>query len=283
MPEIMSRPDNLPDYQNPPLNEVVLGVQFAPAQGYQQIRAGEVWELYRANFPFVEEQPPLPPAFETFGLPFQGNPLNFGFITGAKHDRFWFLSQNRDEVIQFQQDRLLHNWRKVANANNSYPRFEKIIASFEAELRCLEKYFDGLSTQNIKCNQAEIAYTNHIQLDREGAPSKAGDWLRFLNFGEVEPDDITMVARRTLRGSAGAPYGRIICEVNTALNPQGRRMLVLALTVRGAPSESSISSALEFLTRGRDVIIEEFTSITTDFGAQMVGEIGEPNAFHQCI
>lgn len=273
MTEIMSRPANLPDFQSPPLNEVVLGVQFAPAQGYQQIRAGEVWELYRAEFPLVEEQPPLPPTFETFGLPFQVNPFNFGFITGATHDRFWFVSQNKDEIIQFQQDRLLHNWRKVGNSNNSYPRFEKIVASFEAELRRLEKYFDGLSAQNIKCNQAEISYTNHIQLDREGTPSKAGDWLRFLNFGEGEPDDITVVARRTLRGSAGAPYGRIICEVNTALNPKGERMLVLALTVRGAPSDPSISSALDFLTRGRDVIIDEFTSITTDSAHELWGRV----------
>jgi len=273
MREIMSRPDNLPDYRNPPLNEVVLGVQFAPAQGYQQIRAREVWELYRADFPFVEEQPPLPPTFETFGLPAQGNPFSFGIVAGAMHDRFWFLSKSRDEVIQFQQDRLLHNWRKGGDGNNSYPRFEKIIVNFEAELQLLEKYFNGLAVQNIKCNQAEISYTNHIPLDREGAPSKADDWLRILNFGDGAPDDISMVARRALLGSDGAPYGRIICEANTSLNPKGGRILVLALTVRGAPSEPSISSALDFLIKGRDVIVEEFTSITTDSAHGLWGRV----------
>ncbi len=273
MPEIMSRPDNLPDYKNPPLNEVVLGVQFAPAQGYQQIRAGEVWELYRANFPFVEEQPPLPPAFETFGLPFQGNALNFGLVAGAMHDRFWFLSQDKDELIQFQQDRLLHNWRKVKDRDNSYPRFEKIIVSFENELRCLEGYFDSLSHQNIKCNQAEILYINQIPLDREGSPSRSGDWLRFFNFGDGEPDDVSLVARRALRESTGTPYGRVICEVTTAWNPAEGRILVVTLTVRGAPPDQSISSALDFLKRGRDVIVEEFTSITTDSAHELWGRI----------
>lgn len=273
MPEMMSRPDNLPDYQNPPLNEVVLGVQFAPAQGYQQIRAGEVWGLFRADFPLVEEQPPLPPAFETFGLPFQGNAFNFGLVAGAMHDRFWFLSQNKDELIQFQQDRLLHNWRKVRGRDNSYPRFEKIIVSFESELRRLEKYFDGISPQNIKCNQVEISYINHIPLEGEGSAQKLGDWLRFLNFEESEPDDVSLVVRRALRKSAGAPFGRMICEVNTAWFPEMGRMLVVTLTVRGAPLDQSISSALDFLKKGRDVIVEEFTSITTDSAHELWGRV----------
>lgn len=68
MTDTLPRPDHLPDFRTPPLNEVVVGVQFAPARGYQQILAGEVWELYRAQFPTVEEMPPIPPAFETFGL-----------------------------------------------------------------------------------------------------------------------------------------------------------------------------------------------------------------------
>ena len=273
MSKIMSRPDNLPDYQNPPLNEVVLGVQFAPAQGYQQIRAGEVWNLYRGDYPLVEEQPPLPPTFETFGLPHHGNALNFGFIAGAKHDRFWFLSQEKDELIQFQQDRLLHNWRKVKDRNNSYPRFERIIESFETELWRLEKYFDGLCSQSIKCNQAEISYVNHIPLDCEDSPSQSGDWLRFCNFGDIEPDDVSLVVRRALRETTGAPYGRMICEVKTAWNPKGGRILIVTLTVRGAPVDQSISSALDFLKRGRDVIVEEFTSITTDSAHKLWGRV----------
>jgi len=273
MSEILSRPDNLPDYQNPPLNEVVLGVQFAPAQGYQQIRAGEVWKLYQSDFPLVEEQLPIPPNFETFGLPFQGNALNFGFVTGAMHDRFWFLSPSKDELIQFQPDRLLHNWRKVKGHNNSYPRFEKIIASFEKELFCLEQYFRSLSPQDIKCNQAEISYINYIPLDHDGPRSQFSNWLRFLNFGNPEPDDASVTLRRTLIRSDGAPYGRIICELNTALNPQGARMLVLTLTVRGAPLDQSISAALQFLKGGRDVIVEEFTSITTDSAHELWGRV----------
>ena len=88
----MTRPSHLPDYRKPPLNEFVLGVQFATPPGYQQIYAGEVWKLFSEKYPVVQEQPPLPPTFETFGI-HQGNMVNFGFVSGATHDRFWFLTK----------------------------------------------------------------------------------------------------------------------------------------------------------------------------------------------
>jgi hypothetical protein len=56
----------------------------------------------------------------------------------------------------------------------------------------------------------------------------------------------------------------MIYEVSTASIPGAGRLLVVTLMVRGAPLDSSIASALDFLKRGRDVIVEEFTSITTD-------------------
>ena len=60
-----SRPDHLPDFRKPPLNEVVLGVQFNEPAGYRLIRAFEVWSLFREVYPEVHEQPPLAPIVET--------------------------------------------------------------------------------------------------------------------------------------------------------------------------------------------------------------------------
>src|SRR4051794_5656712 len=111
------RPTHLPDFRKPPLNEVVLGIQFNPVPGYSQIYAGEVWGLFRARFPQVQEMPALPPNFETFGIP-QGPQIGFNVLAGASHDRFWFLSPAGEQLIQFQMDRLLHNWRKVETLEN---------------------------------------------------------------------------------------------------------------------------------------------------------------------
>jgi uncharacterized protein (TIGR04255 family) len=273
MPETPDRPAHLPDYLRPPLDEVVLGVQFAPARGYQQIRAGEVWALYRDEFPAAEEHPPIPPAFETFGIPFRTPTLNLSLVVGPTHNRFWFVSPDRTQLIQFQQDRLLHNWRKTEDEINEYPRFERIIVAFNDELVRLETYFDTLEPQKIVCNQAEISYVNKWSLGPASVAGTASQWLRFMDFGRSEADDFSVVFRRTIYGSNDAPVGRLICEASTIGDAAGGRTGILTFTVRGPPSGSGLAEAIEFLKRGRDAIVMEFTARTTDSAHEKWGRV----------
>ena len=121
----MSRPENLPDFSNPPLKEVVLGIQFAPPSAYKPIHAGEVWHLFESNFPTTRELETLPASYELFGLPQCESPQapSFEPVPGK---RFWFLSPEENELIQFQQDRLLHNWRKEGNFISILNTFRKV-------------------------------------------------------------------------------------------------------------------------------------------------------------
>jgi uncharacterized protein (TIGR04255 family) len=264
------RPEHLPDFQNPPINEVVLGVQYSSPQGYQQIYAGEVWKLFRSGFPKIEEQPPLAPAFETFGLPTQGR-QQIGLITGATHDRFWFLRPDGDELIQFQQDRLLHNWRKVGDQANEYPRFESMVARFQSELEQLQSYMNGLSPQTLAINQCEVSYINHISADSEDLI--ASDWLRFLSFGKKEPDDFSTAFREVIRDDEGKPFARLICEAALGLKADRRRVISLTLTVRGAPKGQDIESSLEFLAIGRSLIVRKFAECTTEVAHKKWGRV----------
>ncbi|MGH6849321.1 MAG: TIGR04255 family protein [Methylocella sp.] len=259
----MERPKDLPDFQSPPLSEVVVGIQFAPVQRYQQIRAGEVWALFRKEYPRVQELAPLQPMFETFGLP-QGGQIGLGITMGATHNRFWFLSESGDELIQFQQDRLLHNWRKIANQTNEYPRFEKIISTFESEIGAINDYFVNLSGQAAAINQCELSYINHIPLEVEGRQTNEGDWLRFIQFHGSEPEDFSIVFRKTIRASDGRPQGRLTSEAVSGIDVKGQRIIVLTLTARGAPVAQTSDSALEFLKLGRKIIVKSFADITTD-------------------
>jgi uncharacterized protein (TIGR04255 family) len=256
----MTSPPNLPDFADPPLYEVVLGVQFAPAQGYSQIRAGGVWSLYKDRFPLVEEHPPLAPAFETFGRP-QPAQIGLGFVTGASHDRFWFLTPLKEELIQFQQDRLMHNWRKVGDGGNPYPRFEVMIRNFEQELGGLQDYFNTLAPQSpapqgLQINQCEVIYVNHIPLEQPD------DWLRFVRFEGIEADDFAMTFRRTLHRT-GEPVGRLSCETATVI-VEGKIMLRMSLTARGAPSRPDMHAALEKLRENHEVVVHAFAELTTE-------------------
>lgn len=255
----MTRPSDLPDFADPPLNEVVLGVQFAPAQGYSQIRAGEVWSLYKDRFPLVEEYQPLAPVFETFGRP-QAGQIGLGFVTGASHDRFWFLTPTKEELIQFQQDRLMHNWRKVEDGENPYPRFEVMIRDFERELGGLEDYFGTLASQMLLINQCEVTYVNYIPFDE---PDK---WLRFVRFEGMKVEDFAMTFRRRLYRN-DEPIGRLTCETAAAIQ-HGKVVLRMALTARGAPSRPDMHAALELLRENREVVVHAFAEFTSETAHQ---------------
>jgi uncharacterized protein (TIGR04255 family) len=256
----VQRPPYLPDFRSPPLDEVVLGVQFAPVPGYLSIHAGHVWDLFREEFPHVQEHPPLAPTFETFGLP-QAGQISFGITTTVPHSRFWFLSKGKDELIQFQNDRILHNWRKIGDRANKYPRFEVIIEKFKKELYTLQDYFKQFKSAELTANQCEVSYVNKIQVSLDPNPQH---WLRYLCPNDIKMDDFSMVFRRVIFGEDGKPRGRLFCEASSVGDAKGQRVIVLSLTVKGAPATPDIPGALDFLRRGREIIVTTFADVTTD-------------------
>jgi uncharacterized protein (TIGR04255 family) len=274
VPKTLNRPDYLPDFKNPPLNEVVVGIQFSQPKGYQQIFAGKVWELFWEDYPQVQEQPPLQPNFEVFGLPSQGtviSHLNFG-IGSLLHNRYWFLTKNGDELIQFQQDRLLHNWRKIGGQESQYPRFESMIERFENEINKFQKYVNSFETQEeLQINQCEISYINHIT-DADGIKNFS-DWLNCVNDENMMLDDFNLRFSEVLKDSNDKPIGRLICEAALGITQESKWMILFTFTVRGAPDNNTINSALEFIQNGRDLIVRRFSELTTDKAHKKWGRI----------
>lgn len=257
------RPEHLPNFEKPPLREVVLGVQFTQPKNYQQIYAGQVWDLFRSEYSEVQEHPPISPNFETFGISHQRSfSPQIKLATGANHDRFWFLRPGGDELIQFQQDRLLHNWRKVADLSNPYPRFESMIARFSDEVKKLENFVSGLAPQKLQINQCEISYINQIGFGSY-QDAEASNWVKFLNFGARIPDDLSVTFREVIRDKLGNPVSRLTCEIASARTPTGEEALLLTLSLRGAPPSTDINSALAFIAEGREVIVQRFAELTS--------------------
>jgi uncharacterized protein (TIGR04255 family) len=265
---VQPRPADLPEFRKPPLAEVVLGVQFSPPQGYQQILAGEVWNLFRAKYPKVQDRQPLLPVFETFGLPSAPSPLGpsvqMQMLGAAQHDRFWFSTFDETELLQFQQDRLLHNWKRLKDGANEYPRFEAMAAAFDRELGQLEGYVDSLAKQTLHITQCEITYINHIGTGSP-APLLASDWLRTLAFeAPVQADDFSLTFRQEIRDEEARPAGRLTVEAMTAVKADRTPTIVLNITARGAPKEPTLRSAMTFINGGRELIVRRFAQLTTE-------------------
>lgn len=266
----VKRPENLPDYTDPPLSEVVLGVQFQPPVGYQQIYAHEVWHLYSDDFPTVQEMPPLQPSFETFGISSFTVMPPFNFVTNAMHNRFWFVNQNADELIQFQNDRLLHNWRKVTSVNRPYPRFEVMCKKLKEELNLLQNYFNTLTSQSLNINQCEISYINDLYIDEN---SSFNSWFEFADLSSEPIEDFNFTFRELVKNEKKEPVGRLTVEVLTAINAESKRFVRFTLTVRGVPEANTIDSAEKFLTDGRSIIVNKFTELTSKNAHKIWGRL----------
>src|SRR5437763_373607 len=117
-------PSPLPEFECPPLDEVVIGVQFAPLAGFEAAHLGLFWSTIREQYPITESQVPLTPDLEQpepRPVPRPENvKINFSPIRPVP--RCWFLDQPKNNVIQLQRDRFHRNWRR-SSGDEPYPRF----------------------------------------------------------------------------------------------------------------------------------------------------------------
>jgi len=256
----MQRPHDLPDFSNPPLDEVVLGVQFAPVPKYSSVASREVWGLFKNAFPIVEEHLLLSPQFETFG---GANPLPdlSSFLEQPPvGTRLWFLSQDLNHLIQFQPDRFITNWRRTANAL-PYARFETIADSFEKNLLLLAEHFKAAFNYQVEINQAEVTYINLIPV---GEFAEAGRWFSICNSGSGDVEAIRNNFVQVVTDGGGKPYARFVTEIESVfLLPARKKAFKMSLAFKGKPEASDIPSAIEFLRDGRERIVKQFCDITT--------------------
>lgn len=264
------RPGHLPNFKKPPINEVVLSIQFASLANLKSPHIGLFWRSVRSTYPDISEQGEVPPVFETFGTPAAQRPtVSFQALLSPPMPRFWLQKEGMPDLLQVQRDRLMHNWRKTAE-NVVYPRYEKVRARFEQEIK---KFSDFLETEKIgklEVNQCEVTYINlidsvpgsddlHTSLD-EISPLWSGLTTERA-AGEIEN---SLVQMRYFLNDGNERVGRIHVLMQPAfrqsdLNPVFR----VEITARGRPHGTSIVEAFELLDLERDAIVKTFAAVTT--------------------
>lgn len=266
----MRRPQHLPDYTKPPLDEVVLGVQFNQIPGYSSVFANEVWSLFQPSHPMVSEQPMLPPNFETFG---GGNPqpsMQLQMGPAPVGSRLWLATSDGNDLIQFQADRFISNWRKQPKPQD-YPRFEGIVDAFEGNLISLRDYCSKRFNAPLAINQAEISYINIIPV---GEFSEVGKWLRLWGDNDFLMENLNINFDEIATTSEGKPYARLKHHIRSVFTPDGsQKAFRLSLTFIGKPTGNSIEDALSFICQGRERIVSRFGIITTDEAQNSWGKV----------
>lgn len=270
-----ARPADLPEYDNPPVVEVVLSVQFAELRNYRTVHGGLLWDKkFRTSFGEFSEHPPLDPTFETFGPP---GAVDVGFsvkqMLGPPVPRLWFAMKNKTELIQFQADRFIHNWRKV-KSEDTYPKYENIKEKFLCEIKDVEQFIQAEHIGHIDPNQCEVTYVNHIYFEKDGDPrDKLEEILRPWAKVDADPgdegatlpplEDARFAARYVIKGGQNSPFGRLLIQAEPVVAQNNQPIVRLNLTARGAPHAPSMDGVEEFFDIGREAIVRGFTAITT--------------------
>jgi uncharacterized protein (TIGR04255 family) len=260
-----------PSYDNPPVVEVALSVQFEPVKALRTPQLGLLWQEFIARFPLIEEHPPLEPVIERFGgLPRAGRgTVQFQMLDTPPVPRCWFLNNEGTELIQVQPDRFIHNWRKKTG-DEEYPRYERLREIFSSELTVFCRFLDTQGLGQLCPNQCEVTYVNHIisgkgwqELGELGAVVTVFD-PRYSDSFLSQPEDARLAVRFVIRDDKGEPLGRLHVVAEPAYRTSdGHPMYVLNLTARGRPEGEGIEGVLAFLDIGREWVVRGFTAITT--------------------
>ena len=168
------------DFNNPPVNEVVLATHFnPPLTSLRSEHIGLFWDRIRYDFPTVLQQPPLPPR--------AGNPFNMLDGELFPMPRFWFIAQDDTFVIQLQKDAFIFNWRRRGSA--SYPRFDSNIKpAFDKYYNVLDEFAQKVLAQpSPPIESCELTYINSI--DPSDHWASLGDTPKVIpSFSVPDPD-----------------------------------------------------------------------------------------------
>lgn len=268
--ELLGTQVQLPEFEKPPVTEVVLSVQFEPLQRLKGPQVGLLWGRFRQQFPNSEEHPPLPPVVELFGVP-TADRVQFELMDSMPTPRTWFLTERGDQLIQVQQDRFVHNWRKVDDGD-AYPRYDHLVALFREELGTFREFLEQERIGELVFSQCEVTYVNYIQVSdswniHEEMEKCLTVWAgKYSDAFLQKPEDSRLAIRYIIPSSNETTLGRLHVAVNPAFRVADKKpVLVLTLTARSRPVDSGLDGVHSALDLGREWVVRGFTSITTPY------------------
>jgi uncharacterized protein (TIGR04255 family) len=262
--------DPLPDYDNPPVVETVLGVQFERLLRFKNAHLGAFWKTLDADeWPVVQDAPPLAPQFERFEKPApwaKGVQLQ---LTQDPANRLQIKNKDGDRMIQLQNNRLHFNW--IGESGGRYPRYERVRDGLEWALRKFVEFVEQEHVGDFRPNQWEVTYVNHIP--QGSVWNTPTDWSFFKPLAGVSTVD------NLLQGeSFGGEWHFVIPRQKGRLHVQWHHGLKsapekseneivrLMFTARGPIEEGGdkLQTITDALNLGRRTIVSSFKELMSD-------------------
>ncbi len=253
-----------PDFEKPPVTEVVCGIQFKELSLLFAPHLGLLWEKFKTEYPGCQEIPPLVPTIERFD---KGPSTQLDFTDKPPLPRIWFTHTEGNRIVQVQRDRLLHNWKKI-RAEDEYPRYGTVIGLFRKHLSSFEAFVKEAALGSIEPVQYEMTYVNFI-------PQGEG-WNSLGELGKVFPDFAWQNEVERFLPQAEAVnwhtsfvlperVGRLHATVRNAARVEDNVPVIrFELTARGMPPEPSKDAMWRWFDLAHEWIVRGFADLTGD-------------------
>lgn len=260
----MNQQAPLPEYERPPVIEVVCGLLFKEFTRFHAVHLGSFWQKLKPYYDHSREVAPLVPAFESFGEP---APLKLQFTDVPPLPRTWLLTPKENGIVQVQRDRFLHNWKKV-EPDDEYPRYTHVIQMFRERLTAFDAFLAEEQLGTIEPLQYEMTYVNHIpQGHGWTCPANVGDvfpdFIRQANTGRFlpEPDQLNWRTSFPLPMQQGRLHA-VIRHVQPGSDSDP--ILLFELTARGMPNDTTREAMWSWFDLAHEWIVRGFTDLTSE-------------------
>ena len=259
-----------PKYDNPPVVETVIGVQYPELAGFTASHFGLYWAEIRKRYPKTVDQPRLEPVFESFPKkpPLPRPPIQLAARTIP--DRSWFTSASDSELIQLQPDRFLFNWRQ---REREYPSYEANSNRFLEEFKGFCTFCDGMEGLETPApNLCEVSYFNHIIPEEgESATDLFADVFTGLSW-ELNDDwlphpESAVFNRAYVIEDDGTKVGRLYAEAGIAVRRvehKNGEFVLFRLTARVKYPTSKRTELASSLRLAHDWVVNGFACLTDE-------------------
>ena len=264
-------PQALPEFGQPPLTEVVCGLQFQ-ALALRTVHLGDFWQTMRDRYPSFEDHAPLANIFDDSdrGVRVEQD----YFLDMPPLRRVFFVDETKNFLLQLGASRFLANWRKL-NDSDAYPRFDATYVRLREGWDKFREYSSRSELGAIRLNQYELTYINHIPDEMSGS-DHANELFTFVRWPQLSVD----VFEPNLRGTQlrfQIPFKKARGSLSVALQrgervPDGRHVFILELTARGSAAEDGADRDGWFAF-AHEAIVQTFASLTTTKAHEHWGRI----------
>jgi uncharacterized protein (TIGR04255 family) len=250
---------SLPEYRNPPVEEVVCGLLFQPIKEFLVPHFGLLWEKFKREYPRCQHVDPLMPVIES-----PTGPQPEEIISEVPLPRIWFLHDD-GRIIQLQRDRFLHNWRKL-KPTDEYPRYRTVFKMFRTHFSTFQEFLNEHQLGDIIVRQCEMTYVNVIP-QGEGWETVEDTQKVFPDFSAGSRKDLFLPAPAAVNWQTSFSLpdnaGRLHMNIQSARRlADNRRAFRFEITARGIGTDKSLDGMQTWFDLAHEWIVRGFADYT---------------------